>query len=52
VNQTIKSKKLLLLFLESEVNNLATWNNPLNTPDLIKENLVSVIENSVNILKF
>ncbi|CAG8689893.1 17249_t:CDS:10, partial [Rhizophagus irregularis] len=44
VNQTTKSKKLLLLFLESEISNLATWSNPLNIPDPIKENFVSLVE--------
>ncbi|GES90544.1 phosphatidylinositol 4-kinase [Rhizophagus clarus] len=44
VNQTTKSKKLLLLFLESELSNLATWSNPLNIPDPTKENFVSVVE--------
>ncbi|CAG8451375.1 73_t:CDS:10 [Funneliformis mosseae] len=44
INKTTRSKKLLLLFLESEISNLATWSNPLNTPDLIKDNFVPVIE--------
>ncbi|CAI2164532.1 12975_t:CDS:10 [Funneliformis geosporum] len=44
INKTTKSKKLLLLFLESEISNLATWSNPLNAPDLIKDNFVPVIE--------
>jgi hypothetical protein len=55
VNQTTKSKKLLLLFLESEISNLATWSNPLNIPDPIKENFVSLVESrltEVNVLNF
>ncbi|CAG8523919.1 21705_t:CDS:10, partial [Racocetra persica] len=37
VNQFKKSRSLLLLFLESEINNMATWCNPLNSPDTIRD---------------
>ncbi|CAG8512007.1 16686_t:CDS:10 [Gigaspora margarita] len=44
IHQFRKSRSLLLLFLESEINNLATWCNPLNSPDTIKDNFVSSAE--------
>ncbi|CAG8611324.1 9214_t:CDS:10 [Cetraspora pellucida] len=44
INQFKKSKSLLLLFLESEINNMATWCNPLNSPDTIRDTFVSSAE--------
>ncbi|CAG8516675.1 5515_t:CDS:10 [Ambispora gerdemannii] len=40
IKQAAQSKKLLLLFLKSELGRLATWSNPLNATDQIKEMLV------------
>ncbi|CAG8442864.1 12657_t:CDS:10, partial [Acaulospora colombiana] len=45
---TAKSKKLLLLFLESEINNLSTWINPLNSPEILKETFVPSVEKNLN----
>ncbi|CAG8438698.1 9725_t:CDS:10 [Diversispora eburnea] len=47
INDTDKSKKLLLLFLESEINNLITWINPSNSPDVIKDTFTPHIEKSM-----
>ncbi|CAG8472314.1 2360_t:CDS:10 [Dentiscutata erythropus] len=44
VNQFRKLRSLLLLFLESEISNLATWCNPLNSPDTIKDTFVPSAE--------
>ncbi|CAG8562625.1 3182_t:CDS:10, partial [Scutellospora calospora] len=48
INQFKKSKGLLLLFLESEISNMATWCNPLNSPDTIKEIFIPSTEKSLS----
>ncbi|CAG8444257.1 12972_t:CDS:10 [Acaulospora morrowiae] len=47
-DEMAKSKRLFLLFLESEINNLSTWINPLNSPEILKENFVPSIERTMS----
>ncbi|CAG8502818.1 1116_t:CDS:10, partial [Ambispora leptoticha] len=47
IKQATQSKKLLLLFLKSELGRLATWSNPLNVTDQIKDIVVFTMDKTL-----